>query len=106
MDARSAYERKDHLVFLDVREQFEWDAGHIEDSLHIPLAEIPVRYAELATDTSIVAVCHVGQRSELAAQFLRERGFEVDNLEGGMAAWASEQLPYVSAAGGPGFIVG
>ena len=63
MDARSAHERKDNLVFLDVREQFEWDAGHIEDAVHIPLAEIPVRYAELPAETSIVVVCHIGQRS-------------------------------------------
>ena len=106
MDARSAHERRDNLVFVDVREQFEWDAGHIEDAVHIPLAEIPVRYAELDIGQQIVTVCHLGQRSELAAQFLRQRGFDAHNLDGGMAMWASEQLPYLSSAGGPGFIVG
>ena len=57
-------------LFLDVREPYEWDAGHVEGSLHIPISEITDRMNELDTSRQIVVVCQVGQRSELVAEWL------------------------------------
>jgi rhodanese-related sulfurtransferase len=105
MDAQTAHQRASEVFFLDVREPDEWNAGHIEGALHIPLKELPSRLEELAKDMPVVAVCHVGQRSDLAAGFLRQNGFEAHNLEGGMAEWARLGLPFVSGAGDRGQVV-
>lgn len=83
---------------LDVREPDEWQAGHAPNAVHIPLAQVPGRMSELPTDRTIVAICRVGGRSARVTAFLRERGLDVRNYEGGMRAWA--------AAGGPMEAVG
>lgn len=105
MDAQTAHERAAELFFLDVREPDEWNAGHIEGTVNIPIMELPSRWEELARDKPVVAVCQIGQRSDLAAGFLRENGFEAHNLEGGMKEWARLGLPYVAAAGDTGQVV-
>ena len=87
---------------LDVREPYEWDSGHIEDSIHIPLGEITARVDELDTQRPIVVVCQVGQRSALVADWLSDRGFEAHNLEGGLAAWEAAGLPLVGETSPPG----
>ena len=48
------------LVVLDVREQVEWDHGHIEGALHVPLMDLPDRLAELSSESQILVVCKVG----------------------------------------------
>ncbi len=81
------------MQVLDVREDFEWEEGHIDGAIHIPLAQLPSRFTELDQAQPVLAVCHVGQRSAMAAAFLRERGFDSHNLEGGIDAWTAEGLP-------------
>lgn len=83
------------MQVLDVREDFEWEEGHIEGAIHIPLAQLPSRFGELDASQPVLAVCHVGQRSAMATAYLRERGFQAQNLEGGIDAWAAEGLPLV-----------
>src|SRR5438445_8964195 len=39
-DPRAVYERLDEFQILDVREPYEWEAGHIEGAIHAPLAEV------------------------------------------------------------------
>ncbi len=82
------------LFVLDVREPYEYAAGHIAGSTLIPLGELSWHIADLPQDRSIVAVCHVGERSQLAAGLLRRAGFgQVTNLRGGMDAWEGAGLP-------------
>ena len=97
MDAREAHAEVGKALFLDVREPYEWAAGHIKDSVHIPLMELPDRFEELPRDRRVIAVCQIGQRSDLAARFLSEQGFDAHNLEGGLARWEALQLPFVAA---------
>ncbi|MCA5891901.1 rhodanese-like domain-containing protein [Isoptericola sp. NEAU-Y5] len=81
-------------TLLDVREQDEWDAGHAVGAVHIPLAQLPVRCAELDGDTQIYVVCHSGGRSAQATRFLVEAvGYDAVNLDGGMVAWSYRGLP-------------
>ena len=61
-------------VVLDVREDDEWAAGHIDRAHHIPMGELPGRFADVA------------------------------NLAGGMGAWASAGRPMVSETGGAPFV--
>jgi rhodanese-related sulfurtransferase len=80
-------------LFLDVREPYEWEAGHIAGSLHIPIGQIQRRYQELDPNGQIIVVCQVGQRSELVANFLSANGYDAHNLEGGLQNWSAAGLP-------------
>jgi molybdopterin/thiamine biosynthesis adenylyltransferase/rhodanese-related sulfurtransferase len=85
-------------LFLDVREQSEWDLGHIPGALHIPRAQVEERIAQEAPDKSkrIVAYCASGRRSRLAGQELLARGYErVENLVDGFIGWERRGYPSV-----------
>lgn len=75
------------LVVLDVREQHEWDAGHIDGAVHIPLGDLPSRVGELDPQVQTLVVCHLGGRSARATQWLSAQGHDVVNMDGGMEAW-------------------
>jgi rhodanese-related sulfurtransferase len=87
-------------IFLDVRERYEWDAGHVDGAIHIPIGEIQRRFDELDAARRIVVVCQVGQRSALVADFLSGQGYDAHNLEGGLQAWSAAGLPLVATDGG------
>lgn len=72
---------------IDVRQSYEWDAGHIDGAVHIPLEEMPVRASGLDRDREIVVACRTGSRSSFATAALREAGFAAFNLGGGLRAW-------------------
>lgn len=103
MTPRDAAAAHDHL-FLDVREPYEWEGGHVEGSTHIPIGQIQARFEELERDRPIVVVCQVGQRSALVADFLRAQGYDAHNLEGGLERWAADGLP-LTAGQDPGGVV-
>ena len=75
---------KNNVVLLDIRTNLERETGTIEDSLHIPLTELRVRYAELDKSKEYWAYCQVGQRGYYAERLLKQRGFKVKNLTGGL----------------------
>lgn len=83
---------------LDVREDFEWEAGHIDGALHIPLSELPARVGEVPDGQFLVA-CKVGGRSAQAVAWLTANGHEAVNLAGGMLDWAAAGRPMVSESG-------
>jgi rhodanese-related sulfurtransferase len=92
-----------HLV--DVREDDEWQAGHIEGAQHIPLGQLGDRLAELPTGRRIVAVCRSGGRSGAAVRGLRQLGYDAENLDGGVTAWSKAGLPLVDPRGKPGRVI-
>ena len=82
------------VTLVDVREPWEWDLCHLEGARHIPMGEIPVRYLELDPEEEVVVYCHVGQRSAMVVQYLRQQGFQkAVNLRGGIDAWARQVDP-------------
>ncbi|MCA9504734.1 MAG: molybdopterin-synthase adenylyltransferase MoeB [Myxococcales bacterium] len=86
------------LVLLDVREADERATASIEGAHWIPVDELSQRVDELSpwTERPIVVFCHHGGRSERAARLLIERGFSrVENLDGGIEAWALTVDPSV-----------
>lgn len=90
-------------VLLDVREPYEWEAGHAPSAVHVPLGELaPDR---IPTGSPVLVVCHVGGRSAQAAAVLAANGWQAVNVTGGMAAWAAAGLPVVTDDGTPGRIV-
>lgn len=75
-------------VLLDVRNAGERAAGAIMPSLHIPLAELPGRLAEVPGGEPVLVYCAHGSRSAIAASLLRKAGFaDVSDLIGGEEAW-------------------
>ncbi|GAA5140757.1 rhodanese-like domain-containing protein [Nocardioides marinquilinus] len=92
------------LVVLDVREQVEFDHGHVEGAVHVPLAELPARLAELPTAQTLV-VCRVGARSARAVAYLVQQGRDAVNLDGGMLEWEAAGRPMVSETGQPPQVV-
>lgn len=82
---------------LDVREQHEWDGGHIEGAQHIPIGELGARVDEVPADRQVLCVCHVGGRSAQATVYLNEQGRNVINLAGGMDAWLQAGRPVSGA---------
>lgn len=81
---------------VDVREQWEWDLAHLDGAQHIPLGQLAARADELPRNEEIVVYCRSGARSDRAAQWLRQQGFEnVRNLLGGILRWSSEVDPSI-----------
>ncbi len=76
-------------VVVDVREQGEWDEGHIPGSVHVPRGFLESRIAGVARhDDEVVLACAAGNRSLLAGRTLREMGFtNVKSLAGGFTRW-------------------
>ena len=97
--------RRGDFHLLDVREDDEWTAGHIDGAQHIPLRELSARLGELSKEKTIVAVCRSGGRSEAAVRGLRRLGYEAENLEGGVNAWDRAKLPLVDGAVGRGRVI-
>ena len=90
---------RDGAQGVDVREQYERDAGHIADTVHIELDQLSARAQELDGERPIVFYCRSGSRSALAAQAFAAAGFEAHNLDGGLKAWVQEGLPIEPADG-------
>ena len=99
--ARELIETGDPLI-LDVREQDEWDEGHIPRAVHIPRGNLESRIESAAADRarSIVVYCAAGNRSAFAAKTLEELGYEdVVSLAGGFTDWKRNGFPLELATG-------
>ncbi|WP_367043763.1 rhodanese-like domain-containing protein [Streptomyces sp. Je 1-332] len=94
---------------LDVREDEEWQAGHAEGALHIPMSEFVARYGELTEaapqDGKVNVICRVGGRSAQVAMYLVQQGVDAVNVDGGMQSWEAAGRPVVDDKGGPGVVI-
>lgn len=82
-------------VIVDVRENDEWNSGHIAGAIHIPLGEIQNHLADLSQyqNSQLIMQCRSGARSAKAADMLAKAGFSnVRNMEGGLNAWQKANL--------------
>ncbi len=83
-------------LLLDVREDSEYQTGHIKDSVHIPMGALASRVSELNQykNKNIILGCRSGSRSGRACRILKKKGFDkVHNLRGGVLAWENDNLP-------------
>ncbi|HZG03269.1 MAG TPA: rhodanese-like domain-containing protein [Streptomyces sp.] len=93
---------------LDVREDDEWEAGHAEGALHVPMSEFVARLGEVtekAADRKVYVVCRVGGRSAQVTQYLLAQGVDAVNVDGGMLAWEAAGRPLVNDGQGPAHVV-
>ncbi|MFZ3008961.1 MAG: rhodanese-like domain-containing protein [Minisyncoccia bacterium] len=76
------------VVLIDVREKDEWDAGHIEGAMHIPLGSLNAETVkDLSKDSKIYAYCRSGGRAGRAAQTLQNIGYKNAENMGGVIEW-------------------
>lgn len=87
----------ENVLFVDVRERWEYDTTHIEGSTLIPLGEIPANLARLERAEQVVCFCHRGMRSLDAAVWLRSQGVEdACSMTGGIDRWSTDVDPGVA----------
>jgi molybdopterin/thiamine biosynthesis adenylyltransferase/rhodanese-related sulfurtransferase len=100
-EARELIESQEPVV-VDVREQDEWDEGHIAGAVHIPRGHLESRIERVAPDRSqrVLVYCSAGNRSAFAAKTLGELGYQdVSSLAGGFTDWKRNGFPVQLQAG-------
>lgn len=98
----SAAELKDAIesgtgTVIDVREFYEYAAGHVPGAVHIPMHTIPVRTDEIPTSGPVYVICESGSRSWQVAAFLQQHGISVINVNGGTGVWRMAGYPIETA---------
>jgi len=78
---------------IDVRQDYEWDAGRIEGARHIEVNDLNASADSIPRERSVVFYCRSGSRSGMAAEAFRQAGCEAFHIEGGLTAWAAAGLP-------------
>ena len=79
------------VVFIDVSEPNEYETGHINGMINIPLSTLQSDVPEFSKDTELVLICRSGNRSMQAANILKEVGYSnITNVDGGIQSWQGE----------------
>ena len=82
-DQLDALAQDPSVTLLDIRTAEEYDLGHVENSLHIPVDELRERLGEVPAGKPVYVICQSGLRSYIACRILEQRGFACWNLAGG-----------------------
>jgi hydroxyacylglutathione hydrolase len=89
-DLRRRLERGEPTTVLDVRTTHEWDTGHVEGAIHLPIGVVASYARAFASRPMVATMCEGGTRSLLAASLLARAGLtNVVNVAGGMSAYRS-----------------
>ena len=87
-------------LILDVRDEAEFAAGHIQGAKNIPVAELAARMKEIVKfkDKPVLVHCQKGMRAKAACSILKAQQFsQLNNLQGGLDAWIEAKMPLVKA---------
>jgi len=82
---------------IDVREKWEFDAGHVPGADWIPMSLVPVRKQEFADSAPVYVLCRTGNRSGQVVMWLAQQGIRSINVHGGTEAWARQGYPISTA---------
>ncbi|MCM8711076.1 CoA-disulfide reductase [Clostridium sp. SYSU_GA19001] len=80
---------KNNTILLDVRTEMEYNNGHIDGAVNIPVDELRNRLGELDKNKEILEYCQVGLRGYIADRILTQNGFKVKNLTGGYKSYSA-----------------
>lgn len=82
-------DRGEKVVLVDVREENEWNLGHIPGAIHVPLGALPSEIEKVVPkDSQVVAYCARGNRSALAADSMQDMGYtNVRSMSDGWFGW-------------------
>ena len=96
-EARDLIGEKGELVILDVRTVSEYESGHLEGAINIPVEVLGGRLSELNPNDELLVYCRTGNRSTTAVGILSENGYDrIYHMDGGINAWNSAGFPTVS----------
>ena len=96
-DEVDALPRDGSVTLLDTRTAEEYQSGHIEGTIHIPVDELRERMNELETGKLVCVICQSGLRSYIACRILEQNGFACRNLAGGYRLYESVMLDRCAA---------
>ena len=85
--------REGKVQLIDVREDYEWDAGRIPGARHLQLGAVAAQAETIHRETPVVFYCRVGGRSAMAANAFRQAGYDAYTMTGGLLEWDAQGLP-------------
>ena len=93
--------KKNNVVYLDAREEGEYNVSHIKDAIWIGYDDFNMeRVQEIDKDKKIIVYCSVGKRSENISEKLLAAGYkDVANMYGGIFEWVNADLPVYNRSG-------
>lgn len=97
-DLKHKLDNKEKFIFIDCREQDEWDTAHIEGASLMPLSHFEAQHLPKLSDKNaeIVIQCRSGARSLNLCNYLLHHGYSnLTNVRGGIMAWMSAGFPVV-----------
>ena len=95
-EAKALIEGKPDMVILDVRTPSEFDDGHIEGAINIPVDYLAERLDELSKDDELLVYCRTGNRSARAVEILDDNGFtKIFHMNEGITGWIDAGYPVV-----------
>jgi rhodanese-related sulfurtransferase len=81
------------VQLIDVREDYEWDAGRIGGARHVELERVASQAPTIDKERPVVFYCRLGARSGMAANAFRRAGYDAYSMDGGITAWAEKGMP-------------
>lgn len=97
IDVRAfAAAHRDGAFVVDVREAYEYAAGHVPGAKLIPMAAVHAHMADLPRNEAVYVICASGNRSLAAASWMKSAGIDAWSVAGGTSAWASAGGPLVT----------
>jgi rhodanese-related sulfurtransferase len=85
--------RDDDVQLIDVREDHEWEAGHIAGARHIEIERVASQAPTIDKDRPVVFYCRLGARAGMVANGFRRAGYDAYSIDGGITAWADSGQP-------------
>jgi rhodanese-related sulfurtransferase len=82
-------------IVIDVREPFEYVAGHVSGAELIPMGQLPSRTRDLPRAAPVYVICASGNRSLAAADYLARAGVEAWSVAGGTSGWQRAGRPVI-----------
>ena len=96
-EAKSLVESNVSLIIVDVRTREEYDSGHIEGAILIPVSELEGRINELSKEEELLIYCRTGNRSSNSVNILKANGYtKIFHMNDGIIAWIQAGYPTVN----------
>jgi len=96
-EAKTLIDSKPGLVILDVRTVAEFNDGHVELAINIPVDDLSGRLSELSKRDELLVYCRTGNRSTTAIGILEDNGYtKLYHMDGGITEWTREGYPTVN----------
>jgi rhodanese-related sulfurtransferase len=96
-EAKSLVESNVSLIIVDVRTREEYDSGHIEGAILIPVSELEGRMNELSKEEELLIYCRTGNRSSNSVNILKANGYtKIFHMNDGIIAWIQAGYPTVN----------